>query len=100
MREFPDDGEDKVKQEILKVHHAFWQALADRDVDTRFYYCADCVTFIGTGLNEKADIIENLRNAPDFALVTQESMPVPLMFLCCLDIQTMSTRFWLVTQKI
>ena len=39
---------------IMLVHDAFWQALADRDVDKRFSYCADFVTFIGSGLNEKA----------------------------------------------
>ncbi len=49
-----NDTDTKVKQEIMEVHHSFWKALADRDVESRFYYCADCVTFIGTGLNEKA----------------------------------------------
>ena len=47
--------EEEIKQEVLKVHDAFWKALADRDVEKRFSYCADFVTFIGSALNEKAD---------------------------------------------
>jgi signal transduction histidine kinase len=43
-----------VEQEILAIHDRFWKALADRNVEERFSYCADCVTFIGTGVNEKA----------------------------------------------
>jgi signal transduction histidine kinase len=42
------------KAEILRVHDHFWQALGDRDIEARFSFCDDHVTFIGTGLNEKA----------------------------------------------
>ena len=43
-----------VKEELLRITHNFWQALADRDIEKRFLQCADSITFIGTGLDEKA----------------------------------------------
>ncbi len=42
------------EQQVLLVHDIFWQALAERDVEKRFSNCADWITFIGSGLNEKA----------------------------------------------
>ena len=45
---------EEIEQEILEVHNSFWQALADRNVEKRFSFCAAFVTFIGSGLNEKA----------------------------------------------
>ena len=45
---------EEIEQEILEVHDNFWQALASRNVEKRFSLCTDFVTFIGSGLNEKA----------------------------------------------
>jgi len=47
-------SEEEIKAQILKVHDQFWEALGNRDIETRFSFCAENVTFIGTGLNEKA----------------------------------------------
>ncbi len=44
----------EVKDEILRVCRVFWESLAERDIEKRFSLCADIITFIGTGLNEKA----------------------------------------------
>ncbi len=44
----------ETEQQILEIHEDFWRALGERNVEARFSHCADCVTFIGTGLNEKA----------------------------------------------
>lgn len=49
------------EQEILAIHDRFWKALADRNVEERFANCADCITFIGTGVNEKAASKEEYR---------------------------------------
>ncbi|MEO6488874.1 MAG: ATP-binding protein [Ferruginibacter sp.] len=46
--------DQEINNEIMNVHDQFWKALGDRDAETRFSYCWDNVTFIGTGLNEKA----------------------------------------------
>ena len=48
------DHSDKEKQ-IMAVHTSFWDALANRDTELRFRFCADDITFIGTGLNERAE---------------------------------------------
>ena len=45
---------EALEQQVLKVHDSFWVALAEREVERRFDNCADDVTFIGSGLNEKA----------------------------------------------
>ena len=45
---------NETEQQVLLVHDAFWQALGDRDVEKRFSFCADTITFIGSALNEKA----------------------------------------------
>ena len=42
-------------KEILNVHNSFWNALAERNIELRFSLCADDVTFIGTGLHERAN---------------------------------------------
>jgi len=47
-------SEEEIKAEISHVHDLFWDALGNRDIEARFLFCADNVTFIGTGLNEKA----------------------------------------------
>jgi two-component system, NtrC family, sensor kinase len=43
------------EQEVINVHNFFWEALANRDIDRRFSCCSEDVTFIGTGLYEKAN---------------------------------------------
>src|SRR6187200_2277920 len=45
---------ENIKEELILITNDFWQALADRDIEKRFLHCADSVTFIGTGLDEKA----------------------------------------------
>ncbi|MBP6681530.1 MAG: nuclear transport factor 2 family protein, partial [Saprospiraceae bacterium] len=45
---------ESVKAEVLLITKNFWQALADRDIEKRFLQCADTITFIGTGVDEKA----------------------------------------------
>ena len=45
---------EAIKSEVLLITNTFWQALADRDIEKRFLQCADTITFIGTGLDEKA----------------------------------------------
>jgi len=54
MEELYNGGTEDTEREIWLVHDSFWQALGDRDVEKRFQFCADTVTFIGSGLNEKA----------------------------------------------
>src|SRR5687768_17127768 len=44
----------KEEQVVMKAHNLFWDALAKRDIDLRFSLCADEITFIGTGLHERA----------------------------------------------
>jgi signal transduction histidine kinase len=43
------------EQEVINVHKLFWEALANRNIDLRFSCCSEDVTFIGTGLYEKAN---------------------------------------------
>ncbi len=43
-----------IKEQILQIHDQFWKTLGARDIEARLSLCADEVTFIGTGLNEKA----------------------------------------------
>ena len=49
-----DSVPEETIKEILTVNNCFWDSFATRDIETRFSYCADIVTFIGSGLNEKA----------------------------------------------
>ena len=44
----------KLEKEVMRVHNLFWKALAKRDIDLRFSLCSDDVTFIGSGLHERA----------------------------------------------
>jgi signal transduction histidine kinase len=44
----------KQEKEVMDVHDLFWSALANRDIDLRFSLCSDNITFIGTGLHERA----------------------------------------------
>jgi len=43
------------EQEVMDSHQLFWQAYADRDIDLRLSFCSDDITFIGTGLHERAN---------------------------------------------
>ena len=54
MKELVHHSPSLIEEQVLLVNAAFWQALAERNVEVRFSYCADFVTFIGSGLNEKA----------------------------------------------
>jgi signal transduction histidine kinase len=44
----------ETRKQILATHDLFWESLAVRDIDKRFSVCADDITFIGTGLDERA----------------------------------------------
>jgi len=44
----------ETQQDIMDTHQLFWQAYADRDIDRRLSFCSDEITFIGTGLHERA----------------------------------------------
>jgi hypothetical protein len=46
-------SEDETKAEILHVHDSFWEALGNRDPETRFSFCVDKITFIGTGQQKR-----------------------------------------------
>ena len=43
-----------VEVEVMEVHNLFWDSYARRDIDLRFSLCAEDVTFIGSGLHERA----------------------------------------------
>ncbi|MEO7211114.1 MAG: ATP-binding protein [Chitinophagaceae bacterium] len=45
----------EIEKQIMSTHDLFWDALAQRDSVTRFSICADDITFIGTGLEERAE---------------------------------------------
>ncbi|MFM2393464.1 MAG: hypothetical protein RLZZ546_1446 [Bacteroidota bacterium] len=42
------------KDQILSIHSTFWHSFGYRDLDLRFSFCAEDITFIGTGLHERA----------------------------------------------
>jgi signal transduction histidine kinase len=44
----------EAEQEVMDTHQLFWQAYADRDINRRLSVCSDDITFIGTGLHERA----------------------------------------------
>lgn len=46
--------ESNKEQEILAVHQLFWDSYSWRDLDARFAVCTDDISFIGTGLHERA----------------------------------------------
>ena len=62
-----NEHSDKEKQ-IMAVHTSFWDALANRDTELRFRFCSDDVTFIGTGLNERAE------NKAAYKLINQKGI--------------------------
>ena len=43
-----------VEIEVMEVHNLFWESYARRDIDLRFSLCSEDVTFIGSGLHERA----------------------------------------------
>ncbi|MCU0332859.1 MAG: nuclear transport factor 2 family protein, partial [Ignavibacteriaceae bacterium] len=38
----------------MRVHNLFWESYARRDIELRFSLCSDDITFIGSGLHERA----------------------------------------------
>ena len=42
------------KMDVMGVHNLFWESYARRDIDLRFSLCSEDVTFIGSGLHERA----------------------------------------------
>jgi signal transduction histidine kinase len=64
----------KEEQEVLNIHNLFWEALAMRDIGLRFSLCADDVTFIGTGLHERANNKEEYKK---IGLIGVEQSPEP-----------------------
>ena len=44
-----------LEQEVMDTHDLFWHSYANRDLDLRFSICSDDITFIGTGLHERAN---------------------------------------------
>ena len=47
--------DSEIENQIMLTHDLFWDALAKRDPVTRFSYCDEDITFIGTGLDERAE---------------------------------------------
>ncbi len=43
-----------IEIEVIGVHNLFWESYASRDIELRFSLCSEDVTFIGSGLHEKA----------------------------------------------
>ncbi len=43
-----------VVNDVMEVHNLFWESYARRDIELRFSLCSEDVTFIGSGLNERA----------------------------------------------
>ena len=58
----------------MNIHNLFWEALALRDIELRFSLCADDVTFIGTGLHERANNKEEYKK---IGLIGVEQSPNP-----------------------
>ena len=40
--------------EVMEVHNLFWESYARRDIELRFSLCTNDITFIGSGLHERA----------------------------------------------
>jgi signal transduction histidine kinase len=70
----------KDEQDVLNTHNLFWEALALRDIDVRFSLCAAEVTFIGTGLHERANNKEEYREIGSIG-VKQAPAPFQQKFL-------------------
>ncbi|MBK7631158.1 MAG: SpoIIE family protein phosphatase [Ignavibacteriales bacterium] len=43
-----------IQMEVMEVHNLFWESYARRDIELRFSLCSEDVTFIGSGLHERA----------------------------------------------
>jgi hypothetical protein len=43
-----------IEMEVMEVHNLFWESYALRDIELRFSLCSEDVTFIGSGLHERA----------------------------------------------
>jgi hypothetical protein len=43
-----------IEIEVMEVHNLFWESYARRDIELRFSLCSETVTFIGSGLHERA----------------------------------------------
>ena len=43
-----------IEIEVMGVHNLFWESYANRDIEHRFSLCSEDVTFIGSGLHERA----------------------------------------------
>ena len=43
-----------IEMEVMGIHNLFWESYARRDIELRFSLCSEDVTFIGSGLHEKA----------------------------------------------
>jgi hypothetical protein len=43
-----------IQKEVMEVHNLFWESYARRDIELRFSLCSEDVTFIGSGLHERA----------------------------------------------
>jgi len=44
-----------MEEEVMKTHQDFWKFYAERDIESRFSIISDKITFIGTGLHERAN---------------------------------------------
>ena len=43
-----------IEMEVMGVHNLFWESYARRDIELRFSLCSEDITFIGSGLHERA----------------------------------------------
>jgi signal transduction histidine kinase len=64
----------KEEQKVIDIHNLFWEALAMREIELRFSLCADDVTFIGTGLHERA---KNKEEYKKIGVIGVEQSPKP-----------------------
>jgi hypothetical protein len=57
-----------VEIEVMRVHNLFWESYARRDIELRFSLCSEDVTFIGSGLHERAT------NKTEYKIINQEGV--------------------------
>ncbi|HEY6626682.1 MAG TPA: nuclear transport factor 2 family protein, partial [Ignavibacteriaceae bacterium] len=57
-----------VEIEVMRVHNLFWESYAHRDIDLRFSLCSEDITFIGSGLHERAT------NKNEYKKINQEGV--------------------------
>ncbi len=57
-----------VEIEVMRVHNLFWDSYAKRDIDLRFSLCSEDITFIGSGLHERA------KNRTEYKKINQEGV--------------------------